>query len=107
MALSPFSHVGEMERDRSTASHVIIHRVNLSSLPALNAGLNAMSALLLVLGYTLIRQRAITGHTVCMLAATSTSCLFLVSYIYYHAHHGATPFPGNRAHRPWPCRTPG
>lgn len=56
--------------------------------------MNATSAVLLILGYTLIRQRAITGHTLCMLGATATSALFLVCYITYHLHHGATPFPG-------------
>jgi uncharacterized membrane protein YozB (DUF420 family) len=66
----------------------------LSVLPALNASLNLTTACLLVLGYTLIRQRAITAHTICMLAACATSTLFLVSYLYYHYHHGATRFPG-------------
>lgn len=66
----------------------------ISSLPALNAALNTISALLLILGYTMIRQRAITAHTLCMIGATITSTLFLISYLYYHAHHGATRFPG-------------
>ena len=67
-------------------------------MPELNAALNLTTAILLVLGYTLIRQRAITGHTLCMLAATFTSSVFLVCYIYYHLHHGATRFPGSG---PW------
>ena len=69
-------------------------------MPELNAALNLASALLLILGYTLIRQRAITGHTLCMLGATATSTVFLISYIYYHLHHGATRFPGHGASRP-------
>ena len=68
--------------------------MDLSILPSINASLNAASALLLILGYTLIRQRAITGHTMCMLAACGTSTLFLISYLFYHYHHGATRFPG-------------
>ena len=71
----------------------------LALLPAVNAALNASSALLLLLGYAFIRQRAITAHTMCMLAAFFTSTLFLISYIYYHIHHGATPFPGSGAVR--------
>ena len=63
-------------------------------MPELNAALNFTSAILLILGYALIRQRAITGHTICMLGATATSTLFLISYIYYHLHHGSTRFPG-------------
>jgi len=69
--------------------------LDLSILPSINASLNATSALLLILGYTLIRQRAITGHTMCMLAACGTSTLFLGSYLFYHYHHGATHFPGH------------
>ena len=68
-------------------------------MPELNAALNLCSALLLVLGYTLIRQRAITAHTICMLGATLTSTAFLISYIYYHLHHGSTRFPGHGASR--------
>ena len=64
-------------------------------MPELNAALNLTSAILLILGYTLIRQRAITAHTLCMLGATLTSAIFLVSYIYYHLHHGASRFPGH------------
>ena len=69
-------------------------------MPELNAALNLTSAILLILGYTLIRQRAITGHTLCMLGATLTSTVFLVSYIYYHLYHGATRFPGTGLSRP-------
>ncbi len=65
----------------------------MSILPSVNASLNATTAILLILGYTLIRQRAITAHTICMLAATATSAVFLGCYIYYHLHHGSTHFP--------------
>ena len=68
--------------------------MDFSALPAVNAGLNAASAFLLTLGYVFIRQRAITAHTMCMLAACGTSTLFLISYITYHLHHGATHFAG-------------
>ncbi len=67
----------------------------MSVLPALNASLNLTTGLLLLLGYTLIRQKAITAHTICMLAACATSSLFLVSYLYYHYHHGTTHFLGS------------
>ncbi len=62
--------------------------------PAVNAGLNLASAFLLVLGYIFIRQRAITAHTMSMLAACMTSVLFLISYLSYHYHHGSTRFGG-------------
>ncbi len=73
--------------------------MELSTLPAVNASLNAASAFLLTLGFIFIRQRAITAHTMCMLAACGTSTLFLISYIYYHYHHGTTHFPGHGAVR--------
>lgn len=68
--------------------------MDISSLPAVNASLNATSAFFLTLGFVFIRQRAITAHTMCMLAACGTSTLFLISYLYYHYHHGSTPFQG-------------
>ena len=72
----------------------------LSILPSLNAGLNATSAFLIVLGFILIRQGAWTGHALCMCTALGTSTLFLVSYLVYHFFHGATPFPGHGWIRP-------
>ena len=72
----------------------------LSLLPSLNAGLNATSAFLLILGVILIRQGAWTGHALCMCAALGTSTLFLISYLVYHYFHGATPFPGQGWIRP-------
>ena len=72
----------------------------LSFLPSLNAGLNATSALLIILGFVFIRQGAWTGHALCMCSALGTSTLFLISYLTYHYFHGATPFPGQGWVRP-------
>lgn len=55
-----------------------------TDLPAVNAFLNATSAVLLVLGYVAIRRRQVTVHQTCMLAALAVSALFLASYLYYH-----------------------
>ena len=68
--------------------------MNLAIFPPLNASLNAATALFLILGYFLVKRRIITGHKVCMLLATFTSTVFLGCYIYYHANHGVTRFPG-------------
>jgi uncharacterized membrane protein YozB (DUF420 family) len=68
--------------------------IPVSSLPAVNATLNAVSALLLLSGYLFIRKRKVTAHKACMVAALLVSGLFLLSYVYYHYHHGSTPFPG-------------
>ena len=66
----------------------------LSALPALNATLNAIAALLLVCGYVMIRRGRMEIHRRFMLAAFATSALFLVSYVIYHANVGSKPFEG-------------
>ncbi len=63
-------------------------------LPALNAALNATSAILLACGYRFIRRREIRAHRACMLAAFSVSILFLISYLTYHYQVGSVRFPG-------------
>src|SRR5437867_723435 len=52
--------------------------------PGLNAALNGLSGLLLVLGYVAIKRRREGLHTACMLAALLVSSVFLASYLYYH-----------------------
>ena len=53
-------------------------------LPALNAALNATSGVLLIVGYSAIRQGAVKLHKTCMLTALVVSAVFLSSYLYYH-----------------------
>ncbi len=68
--------------------------MSISDLPTLNAILNSISAILLTTGYVFIRQKKISAHRACMISAFATSTLFLISYLFYHYHHGATSFPG-------------
>jgi putative membrane protein len=68
-------------------------------LPALNATLNAIAAVLLVCGYIMIKRGRWEVHRRFMLAAFSTSALFLVSYVTYHANAGSRPFAGQGAIR--------
>jgi uncharacterized membrane protein YozB (DUF420 family) len=68
--------------------------VTLRDLPALNAALNATSAVLLLLGYFSIRRGDRATHRRYMLAALTTSSLFLVSYVVYHLRVGSVPFTG-------------
>lgn len=68
--------------------------LTLSTLPAVNALLNATSALLLLGGYLCIRQRYIAGHKACMLSAFCASTLFLISYLTYHYQVGSVAFQG-------------
>jgi len=61
-------------------------------LPAVNATLNALSGVLLLTGYVLIRRRRIEQHRRVMIAAFITSSLFLVCYVIYHAQVGSVRF---------------
>jgi len=63
-------------------------------LPALNALLNALSALALVTGFCFIRAKRIGEHRAAMLTAFVFSSLFLVTYITNHALHGDMRFHG-------------
>jgi uncharacterized membrane protein YozB (DUF420 family) len=68
--------------------------MDVRDLPALNATLNATSAVLLTYGYRLIRQRRIQAHKRVMIAAFIVSVLFLISYLVYHYNVGAVRFRG-------------
>jgi protein SCO1 len=86
-------------------------------LPAVNASLNALCAVLLMVGWLFIRQRppflsetsapsasetafraglldrpAVRAHIVCMVLAVATSAIFLVCYLVYHYQAGSMPF---------------
>jgi putative membrane protein len=71
-----------------------------SALPALNALLNATSAVFLVLAYRAIRRKDVVAHSRRILVALAASALFLVSYIGYHSVHGDTHFAGTGLVRP-------
>jgi uncharacterized membrane protein YozB (DUF420 family) len=68
--------------------------LDVKDLPTVNAILNAASAVLLLFAYAAIRRRAIERHRKLMLAAASTSAVFLVSYLVYHAQVGSVRFTG-------------
>ena len=68
--------------------------------PALNAGLNGTSAVLLLTGRVLIAKRKIAAHRGCMIAAVSASALFLVCYLIFHFKVGNILFLGQGWVRP-------
>lgn len=74
--------------------------IPVSSLPRLNACLNAASAVLLVTGYSFIRRKKIFPHKICMLSAVACSAIFLASYIYFHLKAGVIYFQGRGWIRP-------
>lgn len=53
-------------------------------LPHVNASLNALATVLLVVGYVLIKQRRETAHKWTMLACFGVSVAFLACYLVYH-----------------------
>ena len=68
--------------------------MNLNLLPMINAGLNGLSALLLLTGYAFIRQGNRQAHRVCMGTAFGVSIVFLVSYLVHHVLVGIVYYQG-------------
>ena len=66
--------------------------MTLHDLPAVNATLNGLSGILLIVGYAAIRAGRINWHRRCMIAAFVTSAIFLVCYVIYHAQVGSVRF---------------
>lgn len=64
------------------------------SIPALNASLNASSAVLLTTGYIFIRRHRIRAHHWSMIGAFVLSGLFLAGYLWFHFHHGIVRYRG-------------
>ena len=72
----------------------------MANLPALNAILNGLSAVLLTVGYLCIRRRRIVAHRTCMVAAFVTSVVFLASYLTLRYYAGMTRFTAEGWIRP-------
>jgi len=70
-----------------------------SYFPAIEACLNALSAVLLATGYVFIRKKQIRAHKVCMVSAFVTSAVFLVFYLADHFLRGIVHFQGQGAIR--------
>lgn len=68
--------------------------------PVINAVLNGASTVLIATGIVLIRCKRRVAHKRVMLTAVVTSSLFLISYLYYHAHVGNVRFQGHGYSRP-------
>ncbi len=59
--------------------------MTIHDLPAVNATLNGLSAIFLVLGFVFIKRGNKTAHRNCMITAFCTSVVFLGCYLTYHA----------------------
>jgi uncharacterized membrane protein YozB (DUF420 family) len=70
-------------------------------LPTINATLNGLSAVLLTAGFINIKRKNIAAHKACMISAFTTSVLFLICYLTYHALGGFTKFVNPAWFKPW------
>jgi putative membrane protein len=68
--------------------------------PPIEAALNAASAVLLLVGRSFIKRGRMAAHRAMMITALIASSLFLVLYVYYHAHVGSVRFQGQGWSRP-------
>lgn len=68
--------------------------ISVRDFPAINASLNVVAGMLLIVGYVLIRFRKERAHRVAMIGAFFVSTLFLVCYLIYHYHVQHVPFEG-------------
>lgn len=62
------------------------------ALPAVNAGFNGLSTVLLLSGFVAILRRRFQLHMRLMFAALLSSACFLIGYVVYHNAHGDTRF---------------
>lgn len=73
---------------------VDVSGTRLAFLPALNALLNALAAIALVIGFLFIRAKNVAAHRASMFTAFIFSSVFLVAYITNYALHGEMHFQG-------------
>ncbi|WP_201983036.1 DUF420 domain-containing protein [Hymenobacter rubidus] len=66
----------------------------LHALPAVNAVLNSLTAVALVVGFYFIRQKNVLAHRAAMGIAFGLGGLFLLSYVAYHSQVDSTKFGG-------------
>lgn len=62
-------------------------------LPHINASLNLLATVLLVVGQLLIKRRREVAHKWTMLACFGVSVAFLICYLTYHYYAGSKHFP--------------
>jgi putative membrane protein len=68
--------------------------MNLHQLPTLNACLNTIASIFLIMGWRAIKAGNSKLHKTCMTAALIASTLFLCSYVTYHFNVGRTYYQG-------------
>lgn len=74
--------------------------MTIADLPSVNATLNGISTILLILGYIHIRRGNRDIHKRFMIAALISSAAFLTTYLIYHYYAGSVPYPKQDWTRP-------
>lgn len=74
--------------------------MTVQQLPAVNATLNGISAILLLMGFIAIRKGNKKFHQRCMISAFAVSAVFLICYLVYHYYAGSTKFTATGWIRP-------
>ncbi len=68
--------------------------------PVIDATMNGVSTVLLVVGHSFIKRGCLAAHRAFMIAAVISSSIFLCSYLYFHYHVGSVHFQGHGWSRP-------
>ena len=58
--------------------------MTVNDMPTVNAALNGLASVFLLLGYIYIKKKNRSAHKRCMIAAFTTSAVFLAGYLWYH-----------------------
>ncbi|MBC8325720.1 MAG: DUF420 domain-containing protein [Verrucomicrobia subdivision 3 bacterium] len=65
--------------------------MTVDQMPLINASLNSLASLFLLMGFIFIKKGNRAAHKRCMIAAFTTSAVFLACYLWYHyASHAHT-----------------
>jgi len=68
--------------------------------PVIDATMNGITTVLLVVGHSFIKRGRLAAHRAFMIAAVISSAIFLCSYLYFHYHVGSVHFQGHGWSRP-------
>ncbi len=65
------------------------------TLPHINAVINLLTAVMLLIGVWAVKNKKIGFHKICMLTAFTLGSCFLVFYVIYHLTNASTSFGGS------------
>lgn len=74
--------------------------MSITDLPTVNAILNSIATVLLILGRMAIKKNNRDRHKKIMLGAFFSSAIFLTTYLIYHYEVGSVPYPHHDWTRP-------